>query len=181
MSNKLVTLECVYTGAQYFKFKVGKSHLRFQGGKATITEDQWAALQKQLKEEGKSNLIGYEFGPLGTVRNVPVIKPIETVRGLDKASQEMSSPRSRADLSVDDHIRQLDEERLSAPVEGKTSTPSDEHINPDEAQRLIDEQADTERLVNTQAQMDAESRQRSREEARAKAKAEREAKKSQPR
>lgn len=176
MSNKSVILECVYSGAQYFKLKISKNqHLRFTAGKATLTQEQWKSVQDQLKERGTLNLIGYEFGPVGSIRNPAVIEPIRTVRGLDKASTEASSPRSKSDLSVDDHIRQLDEERLGDTVEATTSSVSDDHINPDEAQRLIAEQAETERILHEQARVDAENRQKAKEESRAKAKAKKEA------
>jgi len=176
MSNKLVTLESRDTGAVYFKLG-----LKFSGGKLTMTEEKLKKLREDMKEKHCEHLWNREFGLAGSIKNAAVIQPIETVRGLDKASQEMSSPRSKPELSVDSHIQQLDEERLGAPSQAKTTAPSDEHIDPDEAQRLINEQADTERLVNEQAKIDAEQRQKSREAARARQKAEREAKKAQTR
>lgn len=179
MSNKSVVLECVSTGAQYFKLKVGGTHLKFEGGRATLTEDQWAKLQAQMKELGCFNLIGREFGPVGTIKNPATIRPVEAVRGLDKGSLDASSPQAKADATVEDHLRQLDAER-HAGASASASGPSTEHINPEDAQSLVDEQArldaealETERLVREQAKLDAknkaEAKARAREEKKAQA------------
>jgi len=174
MSNKTITLECVYSGAQYFKLKIGKDrHLKFVGGKATLTEEQWESVKLQVKNSSRPNMIGLEFGPVGSVKNPAVIEPIKTVRGLDKGSIAMSSP-VRAEKSVEDHIADVDAERTGAsPQQSRANA---DEISPDEAARLVAESNETDALLQAQAKIDAENKAKAKAEERARKAAEKKAK-----
>ena len=153
MSNKTITLECVYSGAQYFKLKIGKDrHLKFVGGKATLTEEQWESVKLQVKNSSRPNMIGLEFGPVGSVKNPAVIEPIKTVRGLDKGSIAMSSP-VRAEKSVEDHIADVDAERTGAQPQPKANA---DEISPEQAASLVADEQENQRLLANQAQIDVE-------------------------
>jgi len=173
MSNKIVVLECVFSGAQYFKLKIGKKqHLVFRGGKATLTEEQWKSVQEQLKEMGKLNLIGYEFGPVGTVSNAAVIQPIKAIRGFDKPAQA-DSPSTETKWTkkeVGERIAQVDAGREVSPHSGE--------ISPEQAAGLVADAEENERLLKKQAEIDAADKAKAKAEKRAAEKAKREAKKS---